>query len=90
MRSGGLKFDLDSKTRSKGKIWTKDECQDLIDRFNSGYPMLAQWVTRTQNKAKKLFYTSNIFGRRRPLPELKSEDWYERLRGIRMSVNAPI
>ena len=90
MGAMGLRFDLDSKTRAKGKLWTKEECQTLIDNFNDKYTALTQWIKRTRSKAEKTGYAETLFGRRRPLPELKHSEWYERQKGLRMSVNTPI
>lgn len=53
---------------------TSDEgiqkAQDIYDAVLTAYPVMAQWMKDTEEKAFKLGYVDNIFGRRRRLPEL--------------------
>ena len=44
----------------------------------------------TVNQAKEKGYVSTLFGRRRPVPELKSSNFMQRSFGERVAMNAPI
>lgn len=65
MSKFGLKYDLDNKTRHDGKVWTFDECQELIDRFNGTYKVLYAWLNRRVEEARKTRIITSAFGRRR-------------------------
>ena len=89
----GLKYDLDAKTRSQGKVWDTEECKTFINRFHANYKTLSSWITNTQNFASKHGYTHTIFGRRRWLPYATNKDrayGYERLCDLRAAINTPI
>lgn len=89
----GLKFDLDGKTRSQGKVWDVNECKIFIDRFHANYRVLSKWISNMQDFASKHGYTYTLFGRRRWLPYAtnKSREFsYERLCDLRAAINTPI
>lgn len=90
MSEYGLKWDLDAKTRNKGKIWTLEECKTLIRRFHENFKRLSLWIKETQMQATKDEFIANAFGFRRPLPQIKSKNWKERGGALRMAVNTPI
>jgi DNA polymerase-1 len=86
----GLKFDLDKKTRKKGRVWTVKECQGYIDGFNKGYAKLSRYLLHLIDFATKHGYTYNLFGFRRWLPDIKSPDKDLRKKALNSAVNTPI
>ena len=54
------------------------------------YPAVKQFIDGLVEKAKKLGYSETMFGRKRPLPEIKSSNFVQRSFGERVAMNAPI
>lgn len=92
MSKWGLASDLNAKGRDAGstKIWTPEECGELIARFKEGYPTLIKWQNGLVKFAKKNMYTYTCFGRRRYLPMINSEDYKERGKSARHALNTPV
>jgi len=59
----------------------------MVDHKRS-YPVLYQWIAATKVKAKEDGFVANIFGRIRPLPELKSGLWKVREAAEREIINS--
>ena len=91
MTAMGLKFDLDKKTRAKGKVWSIEECQDAVDKFKKSYPKLTRYLRYQVDFACKNGYVRNLFGRVRWLPNVNSKvDWRARGKDRNAAVNTPI
>jgi DNA polymerase-1 len=92
MSKWGLAQDLNSKGRDAGstKIWTPDECDQLIRKFQEGYPTLINWQQGLVKYAKKHGYTYTYFGRRRPLPLINTGTFSERSKSSRHALNTPV
>lgn len=46
------------------------EAQKIIDTFFESFPKVKEWVTKTEQDAKKLGYVEDYWGRRRRLPDI--------------------
>ncbi len=46
------------------------EAQKIIDTFFESFPKVRDWVTKTEQDAKKLGYVEDYWGRRRRLPDI--------------------
>ena len=92
MSKWGLAQDLNAKGRDAGstKIWTPDECGELIQRFKEGYPTLIGWQNGLVKFAKKEMYTYTCFGRRRYLPLIHSDNYKDRGKAARHALNTPV
>ena len=91
MTARGLKFDLDKKTRAKGKTWTQEECEDAITKFKTNYPKLTKYLSYLKTFAVKNGYVRNLFGRVRWLPNVNNKkDWRARGKDLNAAVNTPI
>lgn len=77
----GLSQDLDI---------SRKEAQDFIDRYFEVYPKIKEFLDRTVEEAKQNGYTTTLFGRIRPIPELSSSNFMQRQFGERVAMNAPI
>lgn len=62
----------------------------MIDRFHANFRKLSKWLKDMQNFATKNGYTFTLFGRRRWLPQIKSQVWKEKSSALRMAINTPI
>ena len=49
---------------------SKEEAQKIIDKFFDSFPKVKEWVEITHEKAKKLGYVEDWFGRKRHLPDI--------------------
>ncbi|MCC8168089.1 MAG: DNA polymerase I [Clostridiales bacterium] len=68
----------------------RKEAQDYIDRYFATYPSIKEFLDRTVSEAKKNGQTRTLFGRIRPIPELKSSNYTQRQFGERVAMNSPI
>ena len=49
---------------------TVEEAQDITNRFFNAFPKAKKWMDKTQEDAKKLGYVTDLWGRRRRLPDI--------------------
>ena len=68
----------------------RDEAQRHIDAYFAQFQRIEEFMSQTVAKAKADGYTTTLFGRRRYLPELSSDNYRIRQMGERMALNAPI
>ncbi len=68
----------------------REEAQAHIDTYFEQFPKVREFMERTVTEARRLGYTATLFGRRRYLPELKSDNHRLRQMGERMALNAPV
>jgi DNA polymerase-1 len=64
-----------------------EEAKELKEERKRTYPVLFKWVEDRIREAKALGYVTNIFGRKRPIPELSAGSWSLREKGKREVVN---
>ncbi|MDF1594472.1 MAG: DNA polymerase I [Acidimicrobiia bacterium] len=69
---------------------TREEATEHIDAYFAQFPDVRAFMDSVVVDAKRLGYTETLFGRRRYLPELKSDNFRIRQMGERMALNAPI
>lgn len=67
-----------------------DECQEIISNLKAGYPALLTWQEETKADAYRKMYAETRLGRRRYLPNIRSEDWGKKSFAERCSMNTPI
>ena len=66
------------------------EAAEILDAYFEGFPNVAAFMARTVQEAKERGYTTTIFGRRRQITELASDNFRIRQMGERMAQNAPV
>jgi DNA polymerase I len=67
-----------------------EEAREILDAYFAGFPNVAEFMARTVREAKERGYTTTIFGRRRQITELASDNFRIRQMGERMAQNAPV
>ncbi|HSO95076.1 MAG TPA: DNA polymerase I [Acidimicrobiia bacterium] len=67
-----------------------EEAREILDAYFDGFPNVAEFMARTVREAKERGYTTTIFGRRRQITELASDNFRIRQMGERMAQNAPV
>ena len=66
------------------------EAQEHMDTYFRQFPDVRQYLREVVQEARRVGYTTTLFGRRRYLPELLSGNWRTRQMGERMALNAPV
>ena len=69
---------------------TLPECEEIIRNLKAGYPGLVTWQEETKQEAYRKMYSETRLGRRRYLPNIRSEDWGKKSFAERCSMNTPI
>ena len=69
---------------------TRKEAQDYIARYFATYPGIKSYLDGNVAFAKEHGYTRTLYGRIRPLPELKSRNFAQRAFGERAAMNSSI
>ena len=69
---------------------SRDEARDHIDAYFSQFQKVNEYMSSVVTLARNQGYTTTLFGRRRYLPELKSDNFRIRQMGERMALNAPV
>jgi DNA polymerase I len=68
----------------------QDEAAQYIERYFERFPAVRRYIERTIEFAREKGYVETLFGRRRPIPELRSGRPQVRSQGERLAVNMPI
>ena len=69
---------------------SREEAQGHMDTYFRQFPEVRQYLKEVVREARRVGYTTTLFGRRRYLPELLSGNWRTRQMGERMALNAPV
>jgi DNA polymerase-1 len=69
---------------------SREEAREHIDAYFAQFQKVKEYMSSVVEQAKRDGYTTTLFGRRRYLPELKSDNFRLRQMGERMALNAPI
>ena len=69
---------------------SREEAQEHMDTYFRQFPDVRDYLRSVVNDARRNGYTTTLFGRRRYLPELASDNFRIRQMGERMALNAPV
>ena len=72
-----------------GLIVTPDEAQQQLDSFFEEHPKIKTFMKKQERFLKKNGYVKSLFGRKRRLPQVYSDDRSEAAYAVRLSVNMP-
>ncbi len=86
----GIVYGISSFGLSQDLSISKKEAENYIDQYFATYPGVKEFLDRQVKEAKEQGYTTTIYGRRRPIPELSSSNFMQRSFGERVAMNAPI
>ena len=86
----GIVYGISSFGLSQDLSISKKEAQNYIDQYFATYPGVKEFLDRQVKEAKEQGYTTTIYGRRRPIPELSSSNFMQRSFGERVAMNSPI
>ncbi len=86
----GIVYGISSFGLSQGLSITRKEAEGYINRYFETYPGIKAFLDNAVSEAKEKGYVTTLFGRRRPVPELKSSNFMQRSFGERVAMNSPI
>ncbi len=86
----GIVYGISSFGLSQDLSISPKEAKVYIDEYFNTYPGIKAFLDKAVADAKKLGYSTTMFGRRRPIPELSSSNFMQRSFGERVAMNAPI
>ena len=86
----GIVYGISSFGLSQGLSISRMEAQDYINDYFHTYPKIKAFLDRLVRNAREKGYAESLFGRRRPVPELKSSNFMQRSFGERVAMNSPI
>ena len=86
----GIVYGISSFGLSQGLSISRKEAAEYIDAYFRTYPGIKSFLDKLVADAKKNDYAETLYGRRRPVPELKSSNFMQRSFGERVAMNSPI
>ena len=86
----GIVYGISSFGLSEDLGISRKEAADYIEQYYQTYPGIRSFLEGLVEKAKADGYSETLYGRRRPMPELKSGNFMQRQFGERVAKNAPI
>jgi DNA polymerase-1 len=90
MVSYGLAYGMESYGLGQRLNIPTEEAAKILDAYFDAFPNVKAYMDATVREARKNGYTSTLFGRRRPIPELLDSNWRIRQAGERQAMNAGI
>ena len=85
----GIVYGISSFGLSQDLSISRKEAQEYIQKYFETYPKIKEFLDSCVTEAKEKGYARTMFGRRRPMPELKSSNFMQRSFGERVAMNAP-
>lgn len=86
----GIVYGISSFGLSQDLSITRKEAQDYIEQYFQTYPGVKAFLDKMVKEAKDTGKVVSMFGRIRPVPELKSGNFMQRSFGERVAMNSPI
>lgn len=86
----GILYGMGATALAKEMGVSRTEAKAVIDTYFTRFPKIAMYIDNVLTTAKKTGYTETLFGRRRYVPNIKSNIPFLRAMAERMAGNAPI
>ncbi len=86
----GIVYGISSFGLSQDLSITRKEAAAYIEKYFETYPKIKGFLDGLVKDGKEYGYVTTMFGRRRPVPELKSSNFMQRSFGERVAMNSPI
>ncbi len=90
MVSYGLAYGMEAYGLGQRLNIPTDEAQVILDAYFTAFPSVKSYMEQTVAEARERGYTETLFGRRRQIPELSSNNYRIRQAGERQAMNAGI
>lgn len=69
---------------------SREEANQFIQSYYTLYPGVEEWRGRAISNVEEKGYAETIFGRKRPIPEIQSENYNVKEAAKRLAINTPI
>jgi DNA polymerase-1 len=86
----GLAYGMEAYGLAQRMDIPTDQAREILDAYFASFPNVRAFMEGTVREARARGYTTTLFGRRRQLPELSSDNFRIRQMGERMAQNAPV
>lgn len=86
----GIVYGISSFGLGQNLSISRQQAQEYINDYFKAYPGLHDFLDGLVDSAKAKGYAETMYGRRRPVPELKDSVYMKRQFGERVAMNAPI
>ncbi len=86
----GIVYGISSFGLSQDLSISVSEAKEYMEKYFETYPGVRAYQSKVIQDAKNKGYSTTMFGRRRPIPELKASNFNLRQFGERVAMNAPI
>jgi DNA polymerase I len=83
----GIIYGISAFGLSENLEIPREEAQAYIDAYLARFPLVQDFIQRTIERCERDGYALSLFGRRRPVPELKASNRQTRGLGERLAVN---
>ncbi len=90
MVSYGLAYGMESYGLGQRLGIPTEEAAEVLGAYFEAFPSVRSYMERTVAEARDRGYTETLFGRRRQIPELQSQNYRLRQAGERQAMNAGI
>lgn len=90
MVSYGLAYGMESYGLAQRLNIPVDEAAEILKAYFAAFPNVKAYMDHTVEEARQRGYTETLFGRRRQIPELQSNNFRIRQAGERQAMNAGI
>jgi len=90
MVSYGLAYGMEAYGLSQRLAIGVDEASGILNAYFGAFPNVKQYMEDAIQTARQTGYTETLFGRRRQIPELLSDNFRVRQAGERQAMNAAI
>ncbi len=84
----GIIYGISAFGLSENLEIPREEAQAYIDTYLARFPMVQDFIQRTIEQAARDGYVTTLFGRRRPVPEIRASNRQTRSLGERLAVNS--
>jgi DNA polymerase-1 len=84
----GIIYGISSFGLSENLEIPREEAQAYIDAYLARFPHVQDFIERTIEQAARDGYVTTLFGRRRPVPEIRASNRQTRSLGERLAVNS--
>ncbi len=86
----GLLYGMEAYGLAERLEISREEAAQHIGEYFAQFPNVKDYLASVVSEARSRGYTETMFGRRRYLPELSSDNYRIRQMGERMALNAPV